>query len=523
MIRGKRIAKTAFIIMMISLFSKILGFVREMVIAAKYGASIDSDAYIMSITIPSSVFVVVAGALATTFIPVLSEKIVNKSKKNTLKFINNSLNVTLFLCIGITALGIIYAPVLVKTIAPKFSGERYDLTVQLTKLTFPMVAFTVLSGVITGALQSFGRFAAPAATGLPYSIIIIFTALTLTDAYGIKGLAIATVVAGLAQVLIQMPSLFKEGYGYEFVFDIRDKGISKILLLTVPVMISTGVQQINIVIGRIMASGLAVGSISALNYGNRLTGFVSGIFIAAISTVTYPTMAKLNACYDMSALRKVLLKGMNAIILIISPAVTGLIALRYPIIRLLFERGAFDKNATQMTSTALLYLSFGLLGYGVRDLLNNAFYSIQDAKTPMINGIFTVTANTILLLTLVKPVGIGELALAASLSAILGAFILMSSLYKKIGNFGVKEFMCTSFKAIAASAIMGIIVSVSYKFMMSINGMNTSITQAVGLFTIIGIGSLVYLFIISLLNVEEVREIFEFGRRISRNALGKLF
>ncbi|HOE57445.1 MAG TPA: lipid II flippase MurJ, partial [Bacillota bacterium] len=239
MIRGKRIAKTAFIIMMISLFSKILGFVREMVIAAKYGASIDSDAYIMSITIPSSVFVVVAGALATTLIPVLSEKIVNKSKKNTLKFINNSLNVTLFLCIGITALGIIYAPVLVKTIAPKFSGERYDLTVQLTKLTFPLVAFTVLSGVITGALQSFGRFAAPAATGLPYSIIIIFTALTLTDAYGIKGLAIATVVAGLAQVLIQMPSLFKEGYGYEFVFDIRDKGISKILLLTVPVMIST--------------------------------------------------------------------------------------------------------------------------------------------------------------------------------------------------------------------------------------------------------------------------------------------
>ncbi|HYF83399.1 MAG TPA: murein biosynthesis integral membrane protein MurJ [Clostridia bacterium] len=521
MTKGKKIAQAAFIIMAISIFSKVLGFVREMVIAAKYGASINTDAYLMSITIPTSVFAVVAGALATTFIPVLSEKVVSKSKGNAFSFTSNILNIVFFLSIAITVLGIIFAPALVKIIAPKFTGERYDLTVQLTRLMFPLITFIGLSNVLTGVLQSFNRFAAPAAVGLPFNIIIISTALFFTDIYGIEGLTIATVVAGLTQVLIQLPPLFKEGYKYEPIFDLSDDGVSKISTLIVPVIISTGVQQINTVVDRMMASGLAIGSISALNYGNRLIGFVSGIFIVAIATVAYPTMSKLSASNDILTLKKVVLKALNVITLIILPAVAGFVVLRYPIIRLLFERGAFDQNATQMTSIALLFLSFGLIGFGMRDFLNRAFYAVQDTKTPMVNGVFTVIANILLLLFLVRFMGIGGLALATSLSAILGTILMIHSLYKKIGDFGVKELLSTFIKTLLASTIMGIVVDTSYKLVASINSTSTTISQAVNLFLVIGIGGLVYLLIISFLNIEEVHMVFDYGKKFVNKVTAK--
>lgn len=519
--KRKKIAQAAFIIMVISIFSKVLGFVREMVIAAKYGASINTVAYLMAITIPTSVFAVVAGALATTFIPVLSEKVVSNSKENAFRFTSNIFNIVFFLSIAITILGIIYAPVLVKIIAPKFTGERYDLTVQLTRLMFPLIAFIGLSNVLTGVLQSFNRFAAPAAVGLPYNIIIISAALFLTDSYGIKGLTIATVIAGLAQVLMQLPPLFKEGYRYKPIFDLRDDGISKISLLIVPVIISTGVQQINTVVDRMMASGLAVGSISALNYGNRLIGFVSGIFIVAIATVAYPTMSKLSASNDIVTLKKLVLKALNVITLIILPAIVGFVVLRYPIIRLLFERGAFDEKATQMTSIALLYLSFGLIGFGMRDLLNRAFYSVQDTKTPMINGVFTVIANIIMLLVLVRLMGIGGLALATSLSSILGTILMIRSLYIKIGDFGIREFLSTFIKSFMASTIMGFVVDISYRIFISINSASTTISLAVNLFLVIGIGGFVYLLIVSMLNIEEVHMVFDYGMKVIRKVTAK--
>lgn len=500
--------------MAISLFSKISGFAREVVIAAKYGASTDTDAYLISITLPATVVAVAAGALATVFIPVLSERIMIKSKKAALKLISIILNMVLVLSIAFTLMGIIYAPVLVKIIAPKFSGERYELVVQLTRLIFPLSVFAGLSGAITGVLQTFGRFVAPAAVGLPYNMIIIFAALAFTDTIGIKGLAIATVIAGLSQVLIQLPSLFREGYKYEPLFDIKDDGAVKISSLIVPVIISNGVLQINTVVDRITASGLAAGSISALNYGNRLIGFVSGIFIAAISTVVYPTMSRLSAGNDMEAFKKVLLKAMNVIALIILPAATGFIVLRYPITKLLFERGAFDENATKMTGSVLFYLSFGLLGFGMRDLLNCVFYSIQDVKTPMVNGIFTLTANIVILLILVRLMGIGGLALAASLSAILGTILLISSLYRKIGDFGLEEFTGTLVKALIASTIMGFIVFMSHKLIESQNGTGTTIIQAVNLMTVIDIGGLAYLSVICLMNVKEIHEFFEYGKHI---------
>jgi len=263
-------------------------------------------------------------------------------------------------------------------------------------------------------------------------------------------------------------------------------------------------------VNRILASGLTEGSIAALNFSNRLSLFITSLFSAAIVSVYYTSMSKYFTTGEELLFKKLLKNTINISGLLIIPASFGLIVLRLPIVQLIFERGAFDSAASIMTSIALLYYTIGLIGFLLRDVVSRAFYALKDTKTAMINGSIAVIMNIILSIVLVPYLGLGGLALGTSISGILGTILLMFSLYKKIGDYGLRNIMYTFIKIIAASAIMAVTV---HYFYIEIIGMVDSIFVSVALSIVVGI--IVYVIAILLLKIEELN--------VLRNIVSKKF
>ena len=496
-------ARAAAVVMASTLSSKILGFFRELLIGVKFGATNVTDAYLVSLTVPAVIFATVAGALATTFIPVYSDVTAKKGKIPAADFARNLFNVVLVISIIISLTGIVLAKPLVKLVAMGFTGETLNLAVSFTRVTMIVCVFVGLSNILTGFLQSHQQFAIPALIGIPYNLIII-GALLSSSLFGIWGLVTASVLAAAAQVLIQMPAALKLGFRIGGKPDFHDEALRRTGFLIVPVVLGTGVSQVNTLVDRMLASGLAEGSIAALNFANRLNGFAFGIFTLSIATVVYPTLSKLSANKDMDAFKNALGRATGFVIAIVMPMTAGAIILRVPIVRFLFERGAFDERATFMTATALLYYSIGMVAFGLRDVLNRGFYSLQDTKTPMINGAIAMVINIILNLILVRFMGMGGLALSTSISAIAGTVMLFYSLRARIGPLGGKKIAESLIKSGIASAVMAAAVHFTYGYMSAIFTPAGIAGQALDLGTAILSGGLIYFIMCILLKMDVV-------------------
>lgn len=504
-----KVAKNTLILMIITIISKILGFIRELVLGGIYGTTFYSDAYIVAMNIPGTLFSLIGIALSTTFIPLYYEN--SKSIKESNKFVNNIFNITLILSAILALLVFVFANQVVKIFAIGFNGDTFKLTVEFTKIIIVGALFMGTSSIFTSFLQAKENFTVPGLVGIPFNIIIII-AIILSSKISIYILPIGTVIAMLSRLLFQMPSLFKYGYRYKFTIGLKEDYIKKVIWLVGPVFIGVAVNQINTMVDRTLASTLLEGSISALNYANRLNSFVMGLFIMSIGTVIYPILSKLSANSDKESFIKTVYKSVNIVTLLVIPISIGAMVLATPIVSLLFERGAFDSRATDITAKALVFYSIGMVGFGLRDILGKVFYSLQDTKTPMINGAIAIGMNIILNLILVKFMGHAGLAFATSISAIACIFILFKSLKKKIGYFGQDKILKTTFKSLIASILMGIITYVTYSILSSVLVVGF-IQEAISLFGSIAIGALVYGILVVILKVEEASMVINFARK----------
>ncbi|MDK2562250.1 murein biosynthesis integral membrane protein MurJ [Romboutsia sedimentorum] len=504
-----KVAKNTLILMIITIISKILGFIRELVLGGIYGTTFYSDAYIVAMNIPGTLFSLIGIALSTTFIPLYYEN--SKSIKESNKFVNNIFNITLILSAILALLVFVFANQVVKIFAIGFNGDTFKLTVEFTKIIIVGALFMGTSSIFTSFLQAKENFTVPGLVGIPFNIIIII-AIILSSKISIYILPIGTVIAMLSRLLFQMPSLFKYGYRYKFTIGLKEDYIKKVIWLVGPVFIGVAVNQINTMVDRTLASTLLEGSISALNYANRLNSFVMGLFIMSIGTVIYPILSKLSANSDKESFIKTVYKSVNIVTLLVIPISIGAMVLATPIVSLLFERGAFDSRATDITAKALVFYSIGMVGFGLRDILGKVFYSLQDTKTPMINGAIAIGMNIILNLILVKFMGHAGLAFATSISAIACIFILFKSLKKKIGYFGQDKILKTTLKSLIASILMGIITYVTYSILSSVLVVGF-IQQAISLFGSIAIGALVYGILVVILKVEEASMVINFARK----------
>lgn len=288
-----------------------------------------------------------------------------------------------------------------------------------------------------------------------------------------------------------------------FKFDLKDKYINKVILLSLPVLVGVAINDLNAIVDRTLASGLASGSISALNYADRLKSLILSVFIFAITTVIFPLLSKESNNDNIPGMKKIMGKGINLILLITVPATVGLMVLATPIVESAFQRGAFDSTATLMTSQALTFYSIGLVAMGLNLLFSRVYYSLQDTKTPTVNGAISVGFNIALNIILVKYMAHAGLALATSIATTIATVLLLVGLKKKIGSLGTKAYITTFLKTGLASGIMGVVAYLIYHGLYRVLG----VYNLISLLVAVGVGVVVYLVLCYVFKVQEVRDV----------------
>jgi putative peptidoglycan lipid II flippase len=460
--RAPTFLKSVLVISSSTVLSRILGLVRDVVIAHLFGASRAYDAYLIAFMIPHLLRRLLAeGALSSAFIPIFTARLTKDGPKQAERFANTVFTAALLFFAVLTVLGIFLAPFYVPFFADGFSREQLDLTIRLTQITFPFIALVGLAAIVMGVLNSYERFFAPAFAPVLFNVGVILSAFGLLSFFAepIYALAVGVLLGGLGQLLFQIPYL-KDRWRYRPQLDLRDRDLHKLFTLMLPSVVGLAIFQINSIVDNKLASHLAEGSISALQYAIRLFQLPLGVFVVSVGSVLLPTLSTHAAAKDTESFAQALREGAKFSLFILLPATAGLFALAQPIIQLLFEHGSFTREDTIVTTYALINYLPGLMGYGLAYLLTRAFYALQDTRTPLVVGAITVELNVILDYTLVGPLGVGGLALATSLAGIANALMLFVLLQKRLGtqDVGLTRLGFDLAKMLGASALMGIIV-----------------------------------------------------------------
>lgn len=372
-----RATKSALIIITLTLSSKILGFIRETLIAAKFGSGMDTDTFFVAIAATGLISNLISNAISTTFIPILSEIEAKEGKIGKLNHVNNMINILLFVSIILVSITWLISPLLIKITAKDFQGEQFNLAVTLMRIGLPMMIFGGIAGTLSGFLHSEQKFKSSALIGLPSNLVYILyllLLLLLSHKFGIKGLMVTAVIAVFSQFIIQIPEAKKMGFRYRIIFNPKDEYIKKALYLSTPVLIGVAINDLNVIADRTLASGLVSGSISALNYSNKLNGLILSVFVSAITTVIFPLLSNESSKDNIKGMKKIMNYGVNLVLLITIPATIGLIIFSKPIIEVAFERDAFTSRDTIMTSSALVFYSLGLVAASLRLLITRVYY-----------------------------------------------------------------------------------------------------------------------------------------------------
>ena len=441
--------------------SRILGFIRDVIIARIFGATGLTDAFFIAYRIPNLLRELFAeGAVSAGFVPVFTEYQTKEGKEEAKKLAGVVFAFLLCFLIIICLVGILISPYIASLFAPGFKSDpvKFQLTIKLIRIMFPFLLFISLSALLMGVLNSLRSFFIPALAPAAFNLAIIGSALFLAPRFHVPIIAIGigVTLGGACQYGVQLIGLVREKYSFRPVFAFSHPGLKKVLLLVVPVLAAIGATQINVLISNIFVSYLSEGSASYLYYGIRLVLFPIGIFGVAMSTAVLPFMSEQAAAGEIDKLRDTFSFSLKLVFFMTMPAMAGLIALSGPIINVLFQRGEFTYEATAGTVTALLYYACGLWAFVGLKVVRTPFYSMQDTKTPLKVAVFSVIINVICSFVLIGPLKHGGLALSLSISAAVNFIILFYLLRAKLGRVDGKNILRSFIKVSIASIIMGL-------------------------------------------------------------------
>jgi putative peptidoglycan lipid II flippase len=523
MTENHKIARAASVIGIGTLLSRILGFLRDMVIAHFFGAGIEADAFFVAFRIPNLWRRLVGeGSLTISFIPVYTEYINQKSERDLEEFTHAAFSIAGIILAAITLFGIIFSPILIQIIAPGFIKfpEKFHLTVRLNQIVFPYLFFMGLFALSMGILNSFRHFFAPAIAPVFLNIsmiasVIIFYYRLETP---VMSLAIGVMAGGIIQFLFQLPFLIRKGITFKFNFNFSHPAIKRIGSLMIPGVIGTAVYQLNVFVDTIFASFLPEGSISYLYFADRLMEFPLGIFAIAIGMAALPSFSSLVSQGKIEELKETISFTFRLVSFISVPAMVGLISLKIPIIHLLFERGLFDPHATKMTAKALLFYSVGLWAIAGSRSVVPTFYSLQDTWTPLKISLICLGANVIFNAILIIPLKHGGLALATSLSSTLNLILIFRYLRFKLGKIDLRRNINSLFKNILCSLPMGFIAYFICSFE-NWSSVGNNYQKIMILFVSILCGILTYLICSYLAKNEEMFFLLRMLKRKKKNKL----
>jgi putative peptidoglycan lipid II flippase len=446
-----------------TLLSRLLGAVRDIVIASFFGTGLISDAFFAAFRIPNLLRRLFGeGSLSIAFVPAYSDVLYQRGRVQADQLANSALRLVALLLVAAVLLGLFAAPWLVHLLAPGFGqvAGKYALTVDLTRLMLPYVFFIGLVSLCMAVLNVLGHFAAPALAPVLLNAAMIAAVgtgafFTRSETLLVRWLAVGVVVGGLLQLLLQIPFLIRNRVYFWHPASLWHPSFKRIAWMMGPVLFGTAVYQINSLVVTLLASMLPEGSVSYLYYADRVVQFPLGIFGVATATAVLPSMARQSAVGQFDALNTTFSHAVRLVLFITLPAMAGIIVLREPIVALLFRRGAFDAASVSLTAGALLYYGVGLWAFSAVRVVLNVFYALKDTRTPVRMAVAAIAVNIVFSTLLMGPMDHNGLALALSLSSVCNLALLTAALRKRLGPLGWRRIAGSAAKSAACAAAMG--------------------------------------------------------------------
>jgi putative peptidoglycan lipid II flippase len=459
----KQITRFTGILGLATTLSRIGGLVRDMVVAWIFGAGFATDAFFMAFTIPNLLRRFFAeGSLTAAFVPTFSEIYHLEGEDEARRVADICWTLLALVVTGVVIAGVIGSPWLVRGIGYGFASieGKLALTDNLNRIMFPYIFFVSLLALATGILNVRGHFFLPAVSPLILNLSMIFCGLLLTPFCDppILALAIGVVLGGLLQLLMQIPVLRRHGFLPRFSWHFADPAVKRIATLMLPGLFGVAIYQVNVIVTRLLASFLPEGSVSYLYYGQRLFEFPQGVFIVSLAQAVLPTMSRQAAEKDLAGMEESLRYALRLMLIVILPAMVGLVLCAVPLYSLFFMRGEFGQHEVQQTALALIAYAPGLLFVGFSRVLVPTFYALKDTRTPVWISFWTLLVNVILGLLLMGPLQHVGLALALSLSTLFNAALLGWVLGRKLPGANLRSLLPCLLRLLLPTAAMALVV-----------------------------------------------------------------
>ncbi|HLG73935.1 MAG TPA: murein biosynthesis integral membrane protein MurJ [Chloroflexota bacterium] len=507
---ARTFAWSAAIVMGGTVASRLLGLARQQVFAIEFGTTGQMDAFWTAFRLPDIIYNIVAGGLlGSSLIPVFAGYLAAGRRDEAARVASSVMNMMLIL-LGVLALLLeIFAPQIVPLLVSDYSPDKQQLVLTLTRILLIQPIFLGVSGVMMGVLNTYQHFVLPTLAPIIYNLSIILAALLLASRMGVEGLAVGVVAGALLQVLLQWPGLVRYGFRWSTVLDAKDPGVREVWRLMIPRVFASATLYLNLLIQAALASRLVEGAYTGYSNALQLMSLPLGIFAIAISIVAFPTLSAQVARDELSAMSRTLGQALRIILFLTLPSSVGLILLREPIIRTLFQYGAFDSRSTLLTAQPLVFFALGLFGHATVEIVLRAFYALHETLRPVLINLVTLSINLGLSFALIGPLQQGGLALAISISVVLEALSLLALLQTRLPSFDWAGLGTTVGKCVLASVVMGLALYAFVHLSGTPDALGRRILQ---LAIALGIGGGIYLGAAALLRLPELSLV----RRLAR-------
>jgi putative peptidoglycan lipid II flippase len=513
---GRVLVTASLILTIAALASRLLGWVRLLVIGSQFGASRELDAYFAAFRIPDAIFqLVVAGALSAALIPVFASYRARGEDREAWVLASSVINLVLIALAGLSLLMAIFAPLLVPIVAPGFDAPTTELTIRMTRIMLLSPVLIGMGAVVTGILNSYQQFTVPAIAPLLYNFAIILAAIFLAPIIGVEGLAVGVAIGSLAHLAVQLPSLARVGQRYDLTIGLGHPGVRRVAWLMGPRTLGLAAGQLNFIVSTILASGLPEGSLTAYNYAFQLSQIPVGVIGVSIAVALFPTLSQDAALGRIGDIRHQVANAVRVLIFIAAPLTAIMVVLREPLTSVFYQYGLFSQSATDRTASTLLYFAIGLVGHIVVHVLTRAFYAMQDTKTPVAWAVVAVAINIVLMAALVGPMGVEGLALALSISAVLEVIGLLWSLRRRIDSIEGGEIMRSLLRAGVAALAAALLMFGGLAVVEATVGglLDNPVGRLIVLLVLAAAGSAIYLVVAAALRSPELVQLWSILRR----------
>ncbi len=505
---GKKVFKGTIIIVLVGILAKFTSFIAEAILAAYLGTTYQSDAYYMVSSIQAVIYPMLSVGIWKVFLPLYKEKVAKGLDQQAVELTNKS--ITFFSIISFVAVGllILLAAPIVSIVAPGFEGETRLLCIKLVRIASPMYFFIIAAAIYASILQANNRFLGSQIREVASHIPTIITAVVFYKSFGIEVMAVALVIGGALRLIVELPFV---NWGYKYKPDFQFKTPEFILMLKrlLSALVSEGVTQLNTLVDKAMASTLPEGTISGLNYGQKLMNVFSGLLSTAIATALYPQMIELIALKKENELSKLVVKIINIFCVLMFPVTIACVLFRVELVSAVFQRGSFTEKSTALTSGVFAFYCVGIFFIACNTIVTNLFYGYGNTKTLMIVSIVNFIVNVVLNLSLIHFLGVNGLALATSLSAFVTFFVRLklAEKYVKLDN---KQMITTGIKVLISSVIACFIPRIIFW----VYPINKYLSLVISAF----IGMIIYFALVKLFKVNEVGDLIDLFRRKLKKA-----